>query len=335
MWFAVVSSKEVSTEPLGAVRLGKEIVFWRDKNGKVNALQDVCVHRRAKLSAGEVIDGRIRCPFHGFEYDGTGRVRIIPALGKSHEVEQRFAVESYKVYEKAGMVWLWVGEEDPQGEPRFFDDIDEDFVYAEFKELWSVPYPRAVENQLDVMHLPFVHRTTIGRGNRTLVHGPVVKWIDEDEFFFYVFNEVDVGQRVKRPEELNLDRSRVYLEFIFPNTWQNHITKDIRVVAFFAPVDRERTMIYLRFYVGVTKIKPLDKLIAALGMTFNRKVLHQDKRVVETQKHDIRKDVLVQGDLPIMEFRKRLFREKRILEFLYENPFIVREGDDCGKVQYS
>ena len=215
------------------------------------------------------------------------------------------------------------------------NDIDENFVYAEFKELWSVPYPRAVENQLDVMHLPFVHRTTIGRGNRTLVHGPVVKWIDEDEFFFYVFNEVDVGQKVKRPEELNLDRSRVYLEFIFPNTWQNHITKDIRVVAFFAPVDRERTMIYLRFYVGVTKIKPLDKLIAALGMTFNRKVLHQDKRVVETQKHDIRKDMLVQGDLPIMEFRKRLFREKRILEFLYENPFIVREGDDCGKVQYS
>ncbi len=46
------------------------------------------------------------------------------------------------------------------------------------RELWHVPFLRAVENQLDVMHLPFVHKTTIGRGNRTLVNGSVVKWID-------------------------------------------------------------------------------------------------------------------------------------------------------------
>lgn len=85
----------------------------------------------------------------------------------------------------------------------------------------------------------------------------------------------------------------------FPNTWQNHITDGIRVIAFFVPVDRSRTMIYLRFYVRVTKMRVLDKFIATLGMPFNRKVLHQDKRVVETQKHDIRKDLLVQGDLPI------------------------------------
>lgn len=206
---------------------------------------------------------------------------------------------------------------EPEKEPKFFDDIDEDFAYAEFRELWNVPFPRAVENQLDVMHLPFVHRTTIGRGNRTLVHGPVVKWIDEDSFIFYVFNEVDRGQRVKRPEELSGEESRVYLEFIFPNLWQNHISEGTRVVAFFVPVDRQKTMIYLRFYVKMTGLKPVDSIIARLSMPLNRIILHQDRRVVETQERDIRKDVLVQGDLPIMEFRKRLYKEKKLIDFLF------------------
>ncbi|MGJ8454479.1 Rieske 2Fe-2S domain-containing protein [Pseudothermotoga sp. U03pept] len=325
MWLAVASSKEVSARPVGVVRLGKEIVFWRDTTGKLNAVKDLCVHRKARLSAGEVVNGRIQCPFHGFEYDGTGRVKLIPALGRNHQVEERFAIEAYTVTEKAGMIWLWVGENNLQGEPRFFDDIDENFAYAEFKELWRVPYPRAVENQLDVMHLPFIHKTTIGRGNRTLVNGPVVKWIDENEFFFYVFNEIDNGQKVKKPEELNIDLSRVYLEFIFPNTWQNHITNSIRVVAFFVPVDESKTMIYLRFYVRATKIKWLDKLIATTGMPFNKKVLHQDKRVVETQEHDIRRDMLVQGDLPITEFRKRFFKEKNFAEFFYGRSSVTKE----------
>lgn len=180
MWFAILSSKEVGKKPIGVRRLGKDLVFWRDSKGNVHALEDFCVHRRARLSAGRVVMDRIQCPFHGFEYDGEGRVRLIPALGKSYAVPEKFRIRAYHVAEKAGMVWLWFGEGEPKSEPRFFDDIDEEFAYAEFRELWRVPFPRAVENQLDVMHLPFVHKTTIGRGNRTLVHGPVVKWIDED-----------------------------------------------------------------------------------------------------------------------------------------------------------
>ena len=53
------------------------------------------------------------------------------------------------------------------------------FPYAERSEVWSVHYSRAIENQLDVVHLPFVHPNTIGRGHKTLVNGPVTKWDDE------------------------------------------------------------------------------------------------------------------------------------------------------------
>lgn len=60
MWFTILSSKEVEKDrPVGVVRFGKEIVVWRDENGKVNAIEDLCVHRRARLSAGKVINNKI------------------------------------------------------------------------------------------------------------------------------------------------------------------------------------------------------------------------------------------------------------------------------------
>ena len=212
---------------------------------------------------------------------------------------------------------MWFGDEEPKSEPKFFQDINEKFAYTEIREIWNVLFPRAVENQLDVMHLPYVHRTTIGRGNRTLVNGPVVKRLDEDSFVVYIFNEVDSGQIPKKPAEIKELESNVYLEFIFPNVWQNHISENMRVVVFFVPVTNEKTLIYLRYYIRATGIRSIDMLIAKLGMQFNKIVLHQDKRVVETQDKDIRKDKFVQGDLPIIEFRKRLYNEKKLMEFLF------------------
>lgn len=67
----------------------------------------------------------------------------------------------------------------------------------------------------------------------------------------------------------------------------------------------------------MTGLKPVDSIIARLSMPLNRIILHQDRKVVETQERDIRKDVLVQGDLPIMEFRKRLYKEKKLIDFLF------------------
>jgi len=99
------------------------------------------------------------------------------------------------------------------------------------------------------------------------------------------------------------------LEFIFPNVWQNHISDNFFIVAAFVPVDEENSLVYVRSYVKVTKFKFINKLIAKLSIPFNRIVLHQDRRVVETQipkKTMLKMDEnLVQGDLPIIEYRKR------------------------------
>jgi phenylpropionate dioxygenase-like ring-hydroxylating dioxygenase large terminal subunit len=317
MWIAALSSSEVGRDrPLGVRRLNMNLVFWRDKSGRVNALLDDCPHRHAKLSLGKVINGNIQCPYHGFEFDGLGRTVKVPALGKSSEIPKYLRTISIPVYEAYGVIWLWYGSGDPSKAPRFFDDLDGLIAYSEYSETWSVSLPRAVENQLDVFHLPFVHYNTIGRGGKTLVHGPLVKVLDDYSFIIYPFNEVDRGQKPLRSNQIDASKLRNYLWFIYPNVWENYISRNMRIIAFFAPIDSGSTRIYVRLYMRVTGARAIDRAITKLLMPFNIYVLHQDSRVVLTQSNDITHDKLIHADYPIALYMRMYLRDKELNKLL-------------------
>ena len=86
-WYVVLGSNQVKGKPVGVTRMGEKLVFWRDDTGRLSCLRDRCVHRGVQLSKGRVVsNGRLQCPFHGFEYDTTGRVQKIPANGQNAPV---------------------------------------------------------------------------------------------------------------------------------------------------------------------------------------------------------------------------------------------------------
>jgi phenylpropionate dioxygenase-like ring-hydroxylating dioxygenase large terminal subunit len=274
----------------------------------VFCIADKCCHRGASLACGKIVNWNLECPFHGFLYDKSGRVTCIPANGRNTAVPSEFYVSSYKTYEAHGFIWMWWGDEDKnENEPFFFNELA-DFSWSGAKDHWNVHYSRAVENQLDVVHLPFVHRTTIGRGNKTLVNGPVV--VLEDEMLtFYVNNVKDDGK--SRPLKANEieDYTRLFhLQFHFPNIWQNFISDKIRAFAAFVPVDEENTIIYIRYYQSLIKIPLLKGLMNFIGKVSSIIILRQDKRVVLNQipkKTTLKMgEHLIPGDSPIIEYRK-------------------------------
>ena len=137
-WYVVLSSAQVRRRPVGVTRLGERLVFWRDAEGRVVCLRDHCVHRGAQLSAGSVTeDGYLACPFHGFRYDASGRVTLIPAHGRAAAVPERFRGKSYPTHEAHGFIWIWWGEAGPQGPPRFFDDLADGLVYGVANDAWA------------------------------------------------------------------------------------------------------------------------------------------------------------------------------------------------------
>jgi len=311
-WYVVLESREVRSKPIGVTRMGEKLVFWRGEGGKVFCAYDRCPHRGVSLSLGKVLDDHLQCPFHGFEYNGSGDCVLIPANGRGGRIPKSLRLKNYPTYEAHGFIWIWWGDSPPEDldAPLFFDNLDDSFVYSSAPDLWDAHYSRAIENQLDVIHLPFVHHNTIGRGNETLVDGPVVRWEGDMKLYTYVFNRQDDGRPPRKPGEIRLEESRsVHLELVMPNLWQNYISENVRVLAAFAPVDEEHTILYLRFYQRFMRFPVFGKLVTRLSMPFNIYIAHQDRSVVVTHQPQSSSmelgEKLIQGDLPIIEYRKR------------------------------
>ena len=310
-WYVILESKEVKPgKPVGVTRLGEKLVLWRAPDGKVACLFDRCPHLGAQLSQGSVCTDkeRLACPFHGFEFDSNGQCCHIPALGKNGIPPKAMQVTAYTTYEAHGLIWIYWGK--PQADlkpPRFFD-IDESFSYAGYHDRWPVHYSRMVENQLDVIHLPFVHRTTIGRGGKKVVDGPLYT-LEDDILRIWVYNRQDDGLPPRKAEELPLPTRPPFLEFIFPNTWQNRISDDLRIFVAFVPIDEESGMFYTRYYQRLVRVPVLRELMNWIGVVSSKVIADQDKRIVSNQlpkKTDLRMgEKIIQGDRIIVAYRRR------------------------------
>lgn len=309
-WYIVLESTEVKKKPVGVTRLNEKLVFWRDQSNKVHCLSDPCIHRGAALSFGECVDNHIRCPFHGLEFDSTGRCVIIPANGAAKPVPENFVAHGYQTYENHGFIWIFFGNTDPgETKPEFFGGLGNHSKLTRV-DPWATHFSRAIENQLDVAHLPFVHRKTIGRGGRTVADGPRLTWLHKNRFRVDVYNRLENGQPAKFPNETPAKpEDSQHLDFIFPNLWQNYLSSRIRIVAAFVPVDLEHTLLYLRLYQNIITVPGLSHIFNLLFMPLNIRILHEDRRVVQTQVPKAGKldgtEMLFAADMPIVQYRRK------------------------------
>lgn len=312
-WYAILESNEIKNgRPVGVTRMAEKLVAWRDRSGKLSIMADRCPHRGVALSVGALKGDCIQCPFHGFEFNTSGACTLIPANGKNARPPRAMKVQSYPVKESNGFVYIWWGEPRETYPPvPFFDSLDDRFVYSTVRDHWNTHYSRAIENQLDVVHLPFIHRSSIGRGNKTLVNGPKVEvtshYPEDNLLDLWVLNVLDEGQIPLKPSQMSVPERRPFLQFRFPNVWHNWISDTVRVMVAFAPIDHENTMMYLRFYHTV-KTPIVSHLTSWFGALGNLMIEREDRRVVITQEPK-RSDlgigeILIQGDGPIITYRK-------------------------------
>lgn len=283
MWYAVLDSSEVKPgKPYAFKRLDEDLVFWRDKEGKIVVMRDKCPHRSSKLSPGKIIDGNIQCHFHGFQYDREGTCQLIPANGRNGAKPAIFKCQTYPAQDAHGYIWVWYGEPREELPPLpFFKDLDS-FTYSTAQKEWDVHYTRAIEGMLDVSHLPFVHEKTIGRGGKTLVNGPYTT-LENNEIRVWLDNQPDAGLPAIKPTQVPPPAGPPFLWFNFPNVWQIRFSDHIRSTIISAPIDDEHVMLYVRTYQNTVKVPLLGRLLTAVSNLFNMYVLREDYAITRTQ----------------------------------------------------
>src|SRR5712692_4527486 len=69
-WYPVLRSSELRTSPIFVQRFGKDLVAWRDGEGRPHVFENHCPHRGAALSLGRIQGNELACSYHGWSYKG-------------------------------------------------------------------------------------------------------------------------------------------------------------------------------------------------------------------------------------------------------------------------
>ncbi len=150
---------ETVSRPVIPVRLlGQDLVLFRDDTGQLGLLDRDCPHRGADLSYGRLEDGGLRCSFHGWLFDRSGRCLETPGEPAGSRLCDRVRQRAYQVVERNGAIFAWLGEQSPADLPPLdCFTAPESHVFA-FKGLWRCNWLQAQEVGIDPAHASFLHR---------------------------------------------------------------------------------------------------------------------------------------------------------------------------------
>lgn len=159
-WYPVAFSDHIDEKTMVPLESFEEAwVIFRGKDGRAGCVRDSCAHRACPLSLGKIEDGRIQCPYHGWEYNTTGKCEKMPS---TRQVSAK--VDYLPCIEQDGMVWVWPGNETPSTSVPDLNPPSNYTVHAQIVVELEVEHGLMVENLLDLAHAPFTHTGTFAKG---------------------------------------------------------------------------------------------------------------------------------------------------------------------------
>ncbi len=162
MWYVAALAHEVGPAPLARTLLEEDVVLYRQGNGAVAALEDRCCHRGLPLAHGEVVGDAIQCGYHGLTFDAQGACVRVPG---QERIPAKARVRSYPVAERDGLVWFWPGDPEQANTasiPHYPWHGDPAWAHKGKCNAIDAPYLLLYDNLMDLTHVGYVHRQTIG-----------------------------------------------------------------------------------------------------------------------------------------------------------------------------
>ena len=296
-WYLALYSEEL---PIGGVKaleyVGRQLAAFRGQDGQAALVDAHCPHLGAHLGVGgKVVGEALRCPFHGWEWERSGRCRLIPY---SDRIPSGAQLRNYPVIERNGALWFWY---DPAGAaPGFEVPLLPEWGDPEYgtqwgRYVWTIrTHPQDIlENGIDFPHSLPVHGFDAPRNPVSAFEGPLYRW----------------GAETGKEIEL-LDRRRESFSF-HVDTWGLGVSH-VRYRGLFSvvfqightPVDEWTTR--LTFSVLTRERDRRDPEIASALRRYeadNVRTLEQDFPIWENKCYRER-PLLCEGDGPIQEFRR-------------------------------
>ena len=289
-WYFVASRQAVQKAGLlQRTWMGESIVAWCDREGNVCVAESFCPHLGSHIgteTGGRVCEGRLVCPFHGFEYDTTGQCVATPFASPPRNARLRV----FETRVISGLIFAWWGIEgrEPQwGLPeKEFDQAG--WTDLKINTLRFPGHPQeTTENSVDLAHLRYVHGyESVTRVGSVSVDGPLL--ISDFDF--------RTSRTVAKVIPVTLDisaRTQIYgLGYSFVEIREHSIGMNMRLWVMATPVDG--TLIDMSLATQVEEIRRTRRRISSLGMIPARmRAPLVNNFVAAMQKHDVLQDVVI------------------------------------------
>ncbi len=316
LWYVVARSTDIGDKPVALKRLGRNLVLWRDGEGRINAVEDFCPHRGAPLSMGNVFRGNLMCPYHGVQVTGEGVVAAVPPTPGCPMVGTR-AVKSYPCRDHAEAIWVYFGDEghETAPEPIFPEEIASDawtgFLYT---AEWLCNWQLSLDNRTDPVHGSFLHT-----GSFTLSYGKQEAELaikrTPTGFETWRINQkglnIDWHEVIHHPDNMLIVRT----EIPYPPSIGGG---GFRIIGFPTPIDRDTTYFWVyrsRKIVGWQRDLWRFMYKNRLGPRSDF-VVEQDRVLLESMTLRARaRENLIQTDIAVSRMRRLLRTEAtRILD---------------------
>jgi phenylpropionate dioxygenase-like ring-hydroxylating dioxygenase large terminal subunit len=292
-WFAVCYGDELAAGALRALHyFDRELVAWRGEDGVARVADAYCPHLGAHLGHGGKVEGDgVRCPFHGWRFDGAGRCAELPYARK---IPPKAKLTLYDVVERNGLVFAW---RHAAGAPPAWEIPD---VPELADDAWTQPERRdwvirstsqeMAENSVDAAHFRFVHRTnTVPETESAEIRGHVLHVVSNN--------------RVATPRGGQAGRIVIQAHgFGFGFTRFSGIA-DLLVLTTGSPIDAETTHTRLQFSV---KKLPSSDATRGVGKAFIAEIERQFAQDIPIWEHKIHLEhpLLVEGEAEIALLRR-------------------------------
>ena len=266
---ALSAELDLGARPVVPVRLlGEDLVLFRNEEGNLGLIGRHCPHRGADMCFGRLEDNGLRCPFHGWHFNRDGQCVEQPGEPEGSRMHERITTTSYKVAERNGIVFAYMGP----GEPPAMPDFDcfrapESHVFA-FKGLWECNWLQAMEVGIDPAHASFLHRflqdedpaDSYGKqfrdkaGNTEI---PMTKLLRDYPRPDIRVEETDYGLRLIALRHMQDGRSHVRVtNQIFPGAICIPMSNEMTITQWHVPIDDENCYWYSMF---TSFGKPVEK----------------------------------------------------------------------------
>jgi len=296
-WYVIGEQKTTKKNKVQKVSIwGKNYAYWFD-GSKYFSIDDACSHRGASLSLGQIKNNNIVCPYHAYEFDVEGTLKVVPGLPNFKNTKCQ-NLDTYTIIIKNGWIYMNTISErlykpapdeieifdEPEGKNKKFKAI---FLNRDFNA-----YSRIVsENSLDIMHIGCVH--TFGNKESPSPTSEVAPYLVNDIPFHYKTSYTyKSGENSIVKKLFNMKNLIIENEFILPHTTIARVIFGPYVSSVFTfalPLNTTHTKLFVKTYRNFWY--NLDQTIFSkwfnhFGDCFTTdmmsKTISQDKAVVES-----------------------------------------------------